>query len=106
MAWKPAHLVFAGGTHALDRLKERKVRPKAPLQALTFNGPTSPFGSPVSLLPVQVGLIGYPFKTYAIIGFPKPGRPCPDTLQALSAQGFTSVAVDWVAFRSGFDIEV
>jgi hypothetical protein len=79
MAWKPASIVLAGGTEAVKAFKGRKVRVRNAQPHWTYD-PAGKLGKPVQIAAGTEGFVANPWNTSVL-------------------------AVDWKAFRSGFDIE-
>ena len=106
MTWKPAHLIFFGGTEAARSLTGKRVRVLQETSAKRFSGIDAPFGPSFDLKPKQMGYVGYPNRDDIVLAFTKDDAPLPGSFAVLQHWKFVSVVVNWPTFRNNFEVEM
>jgi hypothetical protein len=106
MNWKPADLVFGGGTQAVVALYGRRIRLRLPITVLRFGGEGRPRGPELNLRAGQIGFVGHPFRDEIVLAFQKNNFAPPSTIIELMRGEMETVAVNWATFRYVFDIDL
>jgi len=109
MNWKPASLVFEGGTEEVRALIGHRVRARRDVQLFSFLGSEArnPLGPPVKMARGEMAFVANPYETMVVLALPGAKASLPDTLKALTSKGnFRVLCADWSELRTSFDIEL
>lgn len=107
MVWKPAKIVFKGGSDEAQKLSGKLARLNHELSSVPFG---SKDGMNISFKAGMIGLIGHvpeDRKDLVTIAFPNDQKSIPRNLNDLAKQGtFHVLRVNWPTFQERFEIDV
>jgi hypothetical protein len=104
--WKPASVVFQGGTQQVVALSGKRVRSRASLMQVPIHDALNATHRTLDVPIGTLGLVANPVKDEILIALPKVHGTSLTTLDALMrANAFHVIRVNWPTFRMQFEIE-
>jgi hypothetical protein len=106
LKWRPASVVFLGGTQEGLALKGRKVRNRVALLSSALYDPINHSNQTRDVQANSVGFLANAIGEQLLIAYPKQSGVQPTTLDALTRSNvFFVITVNWPTFRLQFEIE-